>query len=129
MVWTIHPDCVEKYEKLGTPASYLNFSFNPKMFSAKNKEKKETFDISFIGSTHLHVKTYRYESFQHLLFPLVQHNKKTHIWGSGWLEYETFIKKHFGQAVPRDWIQGYLPYKETASVYRSSKIEKTASLF
>ncbi len=122
LVWTIHPDCIEKYEKLGTPASYLNFSFNPRMFPTKKKEDKEIFDISLIGTTHLHVKTYRYESLRHLLFPLIQDGKKTHIWGYGWHESQATIKKHFGRQVPGDWIRGYLPYKETASVYRSSKI-------
>ncbi len=71
-MWTIHPDRVEKYEKLGTPSSYLNFAFNPRMFPEKKKDEKETFDISFIGSTHLHIRTYRYDSLQHLLYDLEQ---------------------------------------------------------
>lgn len=122
LVWTIYPDCIEKYEKLGIPSSYLNFAFNQRMFPEKKIKEKEIYDISFIGATHFFKRTYRFDSFQHLLFPLVQIGQKTHIWGSGWQQRETFIKNEFGKTIPRDWLQGHIPYGKTGAIYRTSKI-------
>lgn len=122
LVWTIHPDCIEKYEKLGIPSSYLNFAFNPRIFPGKKKDEKEIYGISLIGATHLFKRTYRFDSLGHLLFPLVKTNRITHIWGTGWGQDKGLIKKEFGQAVPSEWLHGFLPYKRTALVYRSSKI-------
>ncbi len=122
LVWTLHPDCIESYNKAGFPASYLNFCFNPELFPAKKYDERELFDISLVGTTHLGKKTYRYDSLWHLLFPLVKAGIKTNIWGFGWHEYKSLIKNQFGMAVPREWIQGFLPYKYTANIYHSSKI-------
>ncbi len=121
-VWTIHPACVEKYEQYGIPASYLNFACNPRLFPAKQKTDQEIYNIAFVGTTHLFTRTYRFDSLQHLLFPLIRANKKTHIWGSGWKKDRAQIKQEFGAIVPNDWLQGHLPYKKSSSIYRSSKI-------
>lgn len=122
LVWTIHPKCIVKYEAMGIPSSYLNFAFNPRIFSGKKKTDKEIYDISFVGSTHLFKKTYRYDSLRHLLFPLVETGQKVHIWGSDWKKDEVRIKTEFGVTVPRNWLQGYLLYGRSGNVYRSSKI-------
>ncbi|NLM52303.1 MAG: glycosyltransferase [Firmicutes bacterium] len=122
LVWTIHPACVEKYERLGIPSAYLNFAFNPRLFPAKTKEDKEIYDLAFIGSTHLFKETYRIESLKQLLFPLVKEKQKVDIWGIGWKKEAAQIKKFFGLTVPSDRVHGFLPYKKTAFVYRSAKI-------
>ncbi len=122
LVWTIHPHCVKKYEKLGIPSSYFNFAFNPRVFQPKRKKQKEIYDISFVGSTHFFKRTFRFESLRHLLFPLVDLNIKTHIWGIGWHKEKNLIKKEFGQTIPEHWIHGHLAYKKSALVYRCSKI-------
>ncbi|OEH86536.1 hypothetical protein BHU72_13075 [Desulfuribacillus stibiiarsenatis] len=121
-VLTIHPDCVEKYNYLGIPASYFNFAINPRLFPKKSEEDVETFDIALIGNAHLIKRTYRYESLEHLLFPLINHNITTHVWGSGWYKHRTLIKQEFKSTVPQEWLRGPLPYKSTSAVYRASKI-------
>ncbi|MFZ7102545.1 MAG: CgeB family protein [Peptococcaceae bacterium] len=122
LVWTIHPRCIGEYEKLGIPAIYFNFAFNPRIFPEKKKTAKEIYDISFIGATHLFKKTYRFDSLRHLLFPLIEAGQKTHVWGYGWRSNEALLKKEFGQTVPPEWLQGHALYKKTADIYRSSKI-------
>ena len=122
LVWTIHPACIAKYEKLGVPAAYLNFAFNPRIFPAKTKRDKEIYDLTFVGSTHIFKETYRIESLKQLLFPLLQQKKKVDIWGIGWKKEAAKIKSIFGCTVPSEWVHGFLPYKKTANVYRSSKI-------
>ncbi|SCY57593.1 Spore maturation protein CgeB [Alkaliphilus peptidifermentans DSM 18978] len=122
LVWTIHPDCIKKYESLGIPSSYLNFALNPRLFPPKKKDDKEIYDISLVGATHLFKRTYRFDSLKHLLFPLVQVGQKTHVWGYGWRKDEALIASIFGQTVPHDWLQGHLLYGVSGSVYQKSKI-------
>ncbi len=122
LVWTIHPDCVEKYRQMGVEASYLNFAFNPRLFPAKIPYQYEPYDVSFIGTTHLGLYTYRHESFRHLLVPLVQTGQQVNIWGWGWPEDKLLIRQLFGVEVPDHWVHGYLPYKNTLLVYHQSKI-------
>ena len=121
-VLTIHPDCVENYTQYGVPSSYFNFAYNPRIFPPKGKHDVEIYDIAFVGATHLFTKTYRFDSLQHLLFPLVKHNIKTNIWGSGWRKHKEFVKREFGCVIPSQWIHGNLPYKRSSKVYRTSKI-------
>ncbi|WP_456298070.1 CgeB family protein [Alkaliphilus pronyensis] len=122
LVWTIHKDCIKKYEALGIPALYFNFGLNPRIFPAKKKNEAETFDISLVCATHLFKETYRFQSFQDLLFPLVKAGIDTNIWGYGWKKDSKLIKETFGHTIPKKWLRGHLLYGETASVYRKSKI-------
>ena len=122
LVWTIHPDCIYKYEGLGIPSNYLNFAFNPRIFAGKTKLEKEIYDLSFVGTTHLFKRTYRFDSLWHLLFPMVDIGQKVHIWGADWRKDEALMAKEFGKRIPRDWLQGYLLYGKSNYVYRSSKI-------
>ncbi|UNC92301.1 CgeB family protein [Candidatus Contubernalis alkaliaceticus] len=122
LIWTIHPSCVAKYEKLGISASYLNFACNPRVFLPKKSKQKKKYNISLVGSTHFFKETYRFESLRHLLFPLVRENIKTHIWGIGWRKQQSYIKKEFGETIPDGWLHGHLAYKKSAGVYRSSKV-------
>lgn len=122
LVWTIHPECITRYEKIGIPSSYLNFAFNPRIFPYKQKNEKEIYDISFVGSPHLFKKTYRFDSLRHLLFPMVQTGQKVNIWGSDWKKNESTIAKEFGTSIPRHWHQGYVLYGNSGFIYRSSKI-------
>jgi spore maturation protein CgeB len=121
-VWTIHPDCVAWYQQLGIFSQFVNFAFNPRFFPRKPASMDEPYDLTMVASAHLHMRTERFDSLAKLFFPLVQANWTTHIWGSGWLESNELIKQHFGAEVPADWIQGYLPYRQTADVYHRSKI-------
>lgn len=122
LIWTIHPDCLREYKALGIEAAYFNFAFNPRMFPQKPFSPIESYDISFIGTTHLERKTYRYVSLQQLVFPLIRRNTKVNIWGFNWLEELPFINKQFDVNIPAEWLHGYLPFKETAIIYHQSKV-------
>lgn len=122
LVWTIHPDCVAKYHALGIPASYFNFALNPRLFPAKPEVPQEVYDLSFIGTTHLEKRTYRYESLQELVFPLIRSGRKVDIWGYNWRKQRPFIKQQFGINLPLQSLHGFRQYKETVSIYHQSKI-------
>lgn len=120
-VLTIHPECVASYQQRGIPAQYMNFACNPRFFKEKPPAIGDIYDISMIATAHLDQYTYRYDSFAHLFFPLVHANQKVHVWGSGW-EGNPLVQPYFGADVPSDWLQGYLPYRSTETVYHQSKI-------
>ncbi|WP_028988223.1 CgeB family protein [Thermicanus aegyptius] len=122
MVWTIHPACVNSYRNMGIPALYLNFALNPRLFPAKPWGIEETYEISLVGTTHLHAPTFRMESFKQLLVPLLGAGYDLHIWGYGWQEDPESVTKHLGVSIPSHRLHGYLPYKESARVYHQSKI-------
>ncbi|QOY34215.1 CgeB family protein [Anaerobacillus isosaccharinicus] len=122
LVWTIHSACVKKYEDQGIRADYLNFAFNPRLFRAKTSADEERYNVALVGSAHLTHKTYRYNSIQDLIIPLIRENEKVHIWGGHWDKESSFMKREFGECVPKNWLEGYLPYKETGSIYRAAKI-------
>ncbi len=122
LVWTIHADCIGGYEKLGIPCRYFNFALNPRLYPQKHERDEENYNISLVGATHLFKPTYRFESLQNLLFPLIKANIQTHIWGYGWRKNQAQIKETFGHSIPRLWLQGHLLYGNTSRVYRTSKI-------
>lgn len=68
LVLTLHPDCIALYEKYGYSAAYFNFALHPRLFPPKISLSSEIFDLSFVGTTHLEVRTYRYQSLRQLLF-------------------------------------------------------------
>lgn len=122
MVWTIDARCVKSYEVHGFAAVPLNFALNPRFFTAKPEDVTEKYEVSLIGTTHLHAPTYRMKSLKVLLVPLLQQGIPVHIWGYGWQEDPESVKKHVGITIPSHLLHGYLPYKETARIYHESKI-------
>jgi len=121
-VWTIHPECVDKYRQYGTGADYLNFAFNPRIFPEKTDYTHDKYGISFVGTTHLETRTYRYDSLNELVFPLIKAGKDVNVWGLGWQDASDLLLREFGVVIPDSAFRGYLPYKRTSDVYRQSRI-------
>lgn len=122
LVWTIHPECVHSYERLGIAANALNFGLNPRLFLPRSRQQHVRYPLSFVGTTHLEQRTYRYTSFEHLLVPLVKHQQRVDIWGFGWKESAALLQQAFGISIPDDWLHGYLAYKRTPQIYHASHI-------
>ncbi len=122
IVWTIHPECVPKYRELGMGSEYFNFALNPRLFPPKPESAEEVYDVSFVGTTHLETRTFRYDSLKQLLFPLIPTEVEINVWGNNWLESREFQEKEFGASVPLHRYHGFLPYKDTADIYHKSKI-------
>lgn len=122
VVWTIHPQCVEKYKNINIPSMYFNFAFNPRYFLHQTRGNDFVYDVVFVGATHFFKDTYRFDSLKQLLFPLVKANIKTDIWGLGWKKDKDFILNKFGCIIPPAWLHGHLLYGKTGTIYRKSKI-------
>lgn len=118
-VMTIHPDSVNKYRELGLPAEHLDFGCNPEFNKPEPPSRKYAYDVALVGNGGKAWKSYRKDSVQLLLKPLVEKDYDVAIWGSRW---NHFNEELMGFKIPKHMIKGELPYEETNKVYNSAKI-------
>lgn len=118
-VLTIHPESVGKYRGLGIPAGHLDFGCNPEFNQVESPSSKYAYDVALVGNGGKAWKSYRKNSVEILLKPLVEKGYHMAIWGSRW---DRFNEKLMGFKIPKDMIKEKLPYEETNKVYNSAKI-------
>lgn len=88
-------------------SEYFNFALNPRLFPPKPESAEEVYDVSFVGTTHLETRTFRYDSLKQLLFPLIPTEVEINVWGNNWLESREFQVKEFGASVPLHRYHGF----------------------
>lgn len=118
-VLTIHPESMGKYQRLGIPAEHLDFGCNPEFNKQEPPSSSYSYDVALVGNGGKEWKSYRKDSVQILLKPLVERGYNVAIWGKRW---ENFNEDLIGFKIPRHMIKGELPYEETNKVYNSAKI-------
>jgi spore maturation protein CgeB len=118
-VLTIHPESVSKYQRLGIPAGHLDFGCNPEFNKNEPPSSKYAYDVALVGNGGREWKSYRRDSVQILLRPLVERGYNIAIWGKRW---DRFNEKLMGFKIPEHMLKGELPYEETNKVYNSAKI-------
>lgn len=118
-VMTIHPDSINKYRELGLPAEHLDFGCNQEFNKSEPPSRKYAYDVALVGNGGKAWKSYRKDSVQILLKPLVEKGYDVAIWGSRW---NHFNEEMMGFKIPKHMIKGELPYEETNKVYNSAKI-------
>jgi spore maturation protein CgeB len=118
-VMTIHPDSLNKYRELGLPAEHLDFGCNPYFNKSEPPSSKYDYDVALVGNGGKAWQSYRKDSVQILLKPLVEKGYDVAIWGSRW---NHFNEELMGFKIPKHMIKGELPYEETNKVYNSAKI-------
>jgi spore maturation protein CgeB len=116
---TIHPDSVNKYRELGLPAGHLDFGCNPEFNKYEPPSSKYDYDVALVGHGGKAWKSYRKDSVQILLKPLVERGYNLAIWGKRW---DHFNEELMGFKIPKHMLKGKLPYEETNKVYNSAKI-------
>jgi spore maturation protein CgeB len=118
-VLTIHPDSVSKYQKQGIPAGHLDFGCNPEFNKYEPTSSKYIYDVALVGNGGKEWKSYRKDSVQILLKPLVERGYNIAIWGKRW---DRFNEELMGFKIPKHMLKGELPYEETNKVYNSASI-------
>lgn len=118
-VLTIHPESVSKYRRLGIPAGHLDFGCNPEFNKYEPPTSDYAYDVALVGNGGKAWKSYRKNSVEILLKPLVERGYHMAIWGSRW---DRFNEELMGFKIPQHMIKGKLPYEETNKVYNSAKI-------
>lgn len=118
-VLTIHPESVGKYLRMGIPAGHLDFGCNPQFNKIEPPVNKYAYDVAVVGNGGKEWKSYRKDSVEILLKPLVEKGYNIAIWGRRW---DRFNEELMGFKIPKTMIKGELPYEETNKVYNSAKI-------
>ncbi|MFT9494362.1 CgeB family protein [Anaerosolibacter sp.] len=118
-VLTIHPESIGKYQRLGIHAGHLDFGCNPEFNKQEPLSSHYAYDVALVGNGGKEWNSYRKDSVQILLKPLVERGYNIAIWGKRW---ERFNEELMGFKIPRYMIKGELPYEETNKVYNSAKI-------
>ncbi|MBB6215359.1 spore maturation protein CgeB [Anaerosolibacter carboniphilus] len=118
-ILTIHPESVSIYQRLGFPAGHLDFGCNPEFNKYEPPSSKYAYDVALVGNGGKEWKSYRKDSVQTLLRPLVERGHNIAIWGKRW---DRFNEDLMGFKIPKHILKGELPYEETNKVYNSAKI-------
>jgi spore maturation protein CgeB len=118
-IFTIHREAVPFYEGLGYPADYLPWACNPDFHRPVEPKEEYQCDIALVATAGVTWSSYRRDSAQLLLKPLVEHGYNVAIWGKRWDKLDRDI---VGFSVDAGYLRGKLPYTETNEVYSSAKI-------
>ncbi|HJV44237.1 MAG TPA: glycosyltransferase [Bacillota bacterium] len=124
-VFTICPSAVDYFKSLGIRAARLEFGYEPTINGRVAKDEQYQSDIALVANAYSwdmdnqdHDYKTRLQYLDVLIRPLVKNNRRIDIWGRGW----EFIAPYLGYAIPRDWLRGYVTYKDVNKVYSSAKI-------
>lgn len=118
-VLTIDPRSVGKYLQMGLPAAHLDFGCNLEFNKSIPSCKEYAYDVAVIGHGGKKWQSFRKNSVQLLLRPLIERGYNIAIWGKRWDDFDEAL---MGFRIPKQMLKGELPYEETNKVYNSAKI-------
>ncbi|MFK2826128.1 glycosyltransferase [Bacillus sp. B190/17] len=118
-IFTIDRDSISFYEELGYSAHYLPWACNPDFHQPVQSQDQYACDIAVVATAGVTWNSYRKDSVQILLKPLIEKGYDVSIWGKRWdRSHSPFI----GFDVPAQFLRQKLPYLDTNDVYSSAKI-------
>ncbi len=122
-IFTISQDSLEYYKKNGVKAGYMDFGYNPSINCPVEMNSEVRYSIAVVANAYPDVfnkfpKHFRLTSLETLITPLLKENIKIDFWGRDWDK----MKQYLGMDIPKEWIHGYIPYKDTNSIYNSTDI-------
>jgi spore maturation protein CgeB len=118
-IFTIDRDSVPYYKKLGYSAHYLPWACNPDFHKPGKRKDEYTCDIAVVASAGVKWESFRKNSVQILLKPLIEKGYNVAIWGNRW---DKIDPKIVGFDVPSKFLRNKLSYLDTNDVYTSAKI-------
>ncbi|MED4226517.1 glycosyltransferase [Neobacillus cucumis] len=118
-IFTIDRDSVPYYQNLGYSAHHLTWACNPDFHKPGNKQEQYSCDIAVVATAGVTWSSYRKDSVQILLQPLLEKGYNVKIWGNRWEKVDPTI---IGFDVPSKFLKQKLPYTETNDVYSTAKI-------
>ncbi|PGM64850.1 peptigoglycan-binding protein LysM [Bacillus cereus] len=122
-VFTICPQTIETYKKLGVPSAHLDFGFEETIHCPVQQYSNYRSKIAVVANAYPHIleqypNHFRRQAINVLIRPLIERNIRIDFWGKDWEKMNSF----FGFDIPHEWIHGHLPYTEANKVYNSSDI-------
>lgn len=118
-VFTIDRASLSFYRDRGYQAHYLPWACNPEFHRPAAQKEEYQCDIALVATAGITWSSYRKDSAQILLKPLVERNYNVVIWGKRWDDLDPAV---VGFNVPSKYLRGQLPYQETNHVYSSAKV-------
>lgn len=119
IIFSIDRNSVSIYRKRGLSAYYLPWACNPEFHKPVMAKNEYKCDIAVVATAGITWNSYRKDSAQILLKPLVESGYNVLIWGDRW---DTFDPSIVGFNVDASHLRGKLSYLETNHVYNSAKI-------
>lgn len=122
-IFTICREKVDFYRGLGFKAFHLDFGHHPSVHTPVAKQKDYYSPVAVVANGYPKKmgylsNHYRHQSMRELIKPLIEKNIQTFFYGRGWEEMGSIL----GVDIPKDWIKGYIDYKEARRVYSSADI-------
>ena len=122
-VFTISPETVETYKQLGILADHLDFGYEESIHKPTHVHSEYESQIAIVANAYPDIlETYpehfRHKSIDLLIRPLLKENIRIDFWGANWDKMDDY----FGMDIPKEWIHGFLNYKDANKVYSSAKI-------
>ncbi|WP_160725264.1 glycosyltransferase family protein [Bacillus sp. USDA818B3_A] len=122
-VFTLCPKKVDTYKQLGIPSEYLDFGYEETIHQPVDVHTEFEAQIAIVANAYPDILKKYPEHFRHLsldtlISPLVKENIRIDFWGANWDQMDEYL----GCSIPREWIHGFLNYKDANKVYSSSQI-------
>lgn len=122
-VFSICPETVEDYKRMGIKATYMNFGYNGLIHYPITPQEEYKYSIAIVANVYPgaiigNEKYKRYEAIRTLIIPLLKENIRVDFWGRDW----DVIANLEGCYIPKEWMHENLSYRDTNKVYNSSNI-------
>lgn len=123
LIFTICPERVADYQRLGFRAERLDFGYHPAVHHPVIAEEGFAVPLAVVANAYPNRLTeypahYRRRSLATLIQPVLQTGWRIDFWGRAWEQMQPFL----GLEIPREWLHGYLDYTEAAQVYAAAAI-------
>ncbi|MFY4776560.1 glycosyltransferase family protein [Metabacillus sp. RGM 3146] len=122
-VFTVTPSMCKVYEDEGFKSAHLDFAYYKSIHHRVQPLEKYRCDIAVVANGYPQFllnnpDSFRLSSLQTLISPLLKNNIRVDFWGKDWDSMGELL----GKEIPRDWMHGYLDYREAHKVYSSARI-------
>ncbi len=123
VVFTINAECIPFYTEIGIPAYHLEFGYNPSVEDSLQDAPfpQYTHDLALVANAYdilENPNSFRYESANILIRPLLEKGYNLVIYGEGWSP----AKKIGDWPLDLAKCPGPIEFKDSFKVFRSSKI-------
>lgn len=118
-IFTIDRASIPFYQNLGYSAHHLPWACNPDFHKPGGQRDQFSCDIAVVATAGVTWDSYRKNSVQILLKPLIEKEYDVLIWGARWDKLNPDL---IGFDVPAKFLRQKLPYLDTNDVYSSAKI-------
>lgn len=122
-IFTICAKRVKEYRSLGFKSDHCDFGYHRSVHRKVKPNPSYNHTLAIIANGYpvklkKYSKHYRHSSIKTLISPLLKAGRRIDFYGTNWDKMKPFL----GTRIPKEWIHGYLDYRNANKVYSTSKI-------